>query len=261
MDEAPFDWKRGPRQDFSLGADCGVYALFLRPGANLPIIEPGREGLVYIGMTGANGGFAQRCHFRGKTGTHSPRRSLAALLMDMLDLKPLPKRGNSTEVKLAVASERRLDRWMHDNLLVAYEICPDPIGRETELVSRLAPPLNLTKCVQSAAHRSISAARAEVRRRVVSISSAKQGIAGEGMARSQRMDRQIRASSCSSHLPEGRCESAEMIAERYSLSPKSFRSRLRKQVFWYTKPMRWEFPVGSREWLDMIAVAESMTRQ
>lgn len=51
---------------------------------------------------------------------------------------------------------------MHANLELAIEVCPDPDSRESELVCRYAPPLNLTKCVQTEQHRRISQARASV---------------------------------------------------------------------------------------------------
>lgn len=44
------DWRRGPRSSFSLRTECGVYALFLREGIELPGITPGERGLIYIGL-------------------------------------------------------------------------------------------------------------------------------------------------------------------------------------------------------------------
>lgn len=67
---------------------------------------------------------------------------------------------------LDASSEARLSAWMHHHLELAIEICADPDTRETELVGRYAPPLNLTKCAQTAQHRLILAARAGVMARL-----------------------------------------------------------------------------------------------
>ena len=68
-------WRRGPRASFSLGADKGVYALFLRPGAILPGIQPGKDGLLYIGLAANRDGLKGRCHFHARTVNHSPARA------------------------------------------------------------------------------------------------------------------------------------------------------------------------------------------
>lgn len=53
-------------------------------------------------------------------------------------------------------------------------------------------------------------------------------------------------------------DTAEAIAARYDLNPKSYRLRLRGSIPWYRKPQDWTFPVDSGEWRDMVAVAEKM---
>lgn len=162
----PFDWRRGPRSDFDLGPDRGVYALFLAPHASLPLIGRPANGLIYIGLAAGAGGLARRCHFRGQTRNHSPRKSLACLLMVDLALSPvLVSRGAAGWTwGLDAPSERRLTDWMHQNLELAIELCADPDVRESELVELLAPPLNLTKCQQTSQHRSLAQMRAQVER-------------------------------------------------------------------------------------------------
>jgi hypothetical protein len=164
--QSPLHWRRGPRASFSLGDDKGVYALFLREGSLLPGIEVGESRLLYIGLPGDLKGFEGRCHFtNARTANHSPRKSLAVLLMDELSLtpvlvrKPNPKRDTWG---LDAASDARLSEWMHAHLDLAIEPCSDPAARETELVRCYAPPLNLNKCVQSAQHRRIKDERKQV---------------------------------------------------------------------------------------------------
>lgn len=164
MKAAPFDWRRGPRSSFALGAEIGVYALFLPDGAVLPGVEPGANGLIYIGLAANRNGLRGRCHFDARTRNHSPRKSLSVLLRRELSLTPvlISKPNSSDTWGLDRLSDARLSTWMHANLELAIEICPDPDSRETELVGRYAPPLNLTTCVQTNQHRGISLARAGI---------------------------------------------------------------------------------------------------
>src|SRR5438128_808593 len=98
MQQSPFDWQRGPRSSFALGHDAGVYSLFLRSGSTLPGIEPCEHGLLYIGLAANRKGLLGRCHFDARARNHSPRKSLAALLMGRLALTPvLITKPNSTD--------------------------------------------------------------------------------------------------------------------------------------------------------------------
>jgi hypothetical protein len=163
--QSPLHWRRGPRASFSLGCDKGVYALFLREGAIVPGIEVGECRLLYIGLAANQEGFKGPCHFNNaRTANHSPRKSLAVLLMNELSLRPIlvTKPNEKDTWGLDAASEARLTEWMHAHLDLAIEVCADPHARETELVNYHAPPLNLTKCAKSAQHRRISAARKKV---------------------------------------------------------------------------------------------------
>ena len=60
-------WRRGSRSSFLLGSEHGVYALFLRDGAQLPGVTAGERGLIYIGLAANRHGLKGRCHFNART--------------------------------------------------------------------------------------------------------------------------------------------------------------------------------------------------
>lgn len=164
------EWRRGPRADFRLGPEHGVYALFLKRGSHLPGIEPGRGGLLYIGLAASRTGLKGRCHFNARTVNHSPRKSLAVLLMRDVGLVPalVPKPNSPSTWGLDAASDSKLTNWMHANLDLAIELCDNPAARECELISLHSPPLNLTNCDQTPARQSLFAARSAVMRQLTS---------------------------------------------------------------------------------------------
>lgn len=267
---SPFAWRRGLRSSFSLGSDTGVYALFLRSGSGLPGVEPGQEGLLYIGLAANRNGLLGRCHFNARTRNHSPRKSLAALLLGELSLTPILilKPRSPATWGLDAESDARLSAWMHANLELATEICGDPDARETELVGQLSPPLNLTKCTQTPQHRRIWRAREEIMARVKEASGSGMAVvAGEinvllkppGIVEQSSADH--REAGLRPPLPGTSMDTAEAIAARYELNPKSYRQRLRGCISWYCKPQDWTFPRGTKEWRDMIDVAEEMTKR
>jgi len=255
-----------------LGTEIGVYALFLRYGAVLPGIEPGANGLIYIGLAANRNGLRGRCHFDARTRNHSPRKSLAVLLRQQLSLTPvlITKPNSSHTWGLDGPSDARLTAWMHASLELAIEVCPDPDDRETELVGHYAPPLNLTKCVQTEQHRRVSLARAavmaELQGRPSPAASDKTGPENtptkSAAALAENSARPLRPPLHSARQFAGAdTDTAEAIAARYGLNPKSYRQRLRDFIPWYCKPQDWTFPVGSSEWRDMIAVAERMVNR
>ncbi len=152
-------WPCKARRELLLPNSPGVYALFLREGKALLGILPSNGGLLYIGR-GRN--LRKRCHFSGKTEGHSPRRSLAAILWQVLQLEP--ELGANGNFRLSPESEKRLDAWMHDNLLMGYKTCEDFELVEEELVRRLSPSLNLTICGQTEQHKAIKAMRSAMQR-------------------------------------------------------------------------------------------------
>lgn len=258
---SPLDWHRAPRAQFNLGCEHGLYALFLRRGAELHGIMPGEDGLLYIGLAANSKGLKGRCHFNASTRNHSPRKSLAVLLREALALEPVlvAKPASRNTWSLAPASERRLRAWMHENLEFAIFPCADPEPFETELIGRFAPPLNLAKCVQSVEHRRISAARAAVLSQlegvhtpvVIGRSISSPPLSKPALA--ERIQPPVRSIRNNAHL-----DNAEAIAAHFGLNPKSYRQRLRQDIAWYQKPQVWTFSPGSPQWKDMIAVAERM---
>lgn len=158
---------------------------------------------------------------------------------------------------------------MHENLDLAVEIGCDPDERESELVGLLAPPLNLTKCAQTPEHQRISRARRTI------VARLKQAIIPETGNVQDR--RSVSRKHTSTMVPQAGhvgqddvllssptaaiLDTAETIAARYDLNPKSYRQRLRDRISWYRKPQDWTCACGSAEWLDMIAVAEEMTNR
>lgn len=160
----PFDWNRSLRTAVTLPTASGVYALFQRKESTLPGVKVKEGNLLYIGKAGNKQGLRGRCHFDAKTKNHSPRKSLAVMLMGKLGLIPvLVTKPNSRDTwGLDPASENKLSAWMHSNLELALMACENQDELEDELVARHAPPLNLNKCVQSEQHRKISELRSEV---------------------------------------------------------------------------------------------------
>lgn len=128
----------------------GIYAFFLAQGAELPGIAQPSSGALYLGKSS---NLAQRefdTHFRaGQSGFSTLRRSLGALLLVELDLKPRPRGTGSSDsnfrnYRFDDAGERRLSDWMERNLMVAVQATPDPAEIERQLIALACPPLNLT---------------------------------------------------------------------------------------------------------------------
>ena len=134
----------------------------------MPYLEIEQSRLLYIGLAANRHGLKGRCHFDARTRNHSPRKSLAALLLDGLSLRPvlITKPNTPATWGLDPPSDGRLSAWMHANLDLAIEICADPASRETELIGRFTPPLNLNKCAQGVQHQRVSAARAAIMARL-----------------------------------------------------------------------------------------------
>lgn len=141
---------RCPVTRLAAPASAGVYAVFLRDAATLPGIRAGIDGLVYIG-TSSN--LAQRkfdTHFQsGKSGFSTLRRTLGALLVDDLALRPQPRGTGASDTnyrnyRFDDAGEHRLTDWMHTNLEVAVRPVAHPSDVETRLIGHARPPLNLT---------------------------------------------------------------------------------------------------------------------
>jgi len=131
-------------------AKPGVYAFFLKPRGQLLPIAPGVEGLLYIGLT--HDGLDVRNHFmQENSGFSTLRRSLGAILRTHLQLQPCPRAPGASETNtrnyaFAGDGEAILSRWMRANLLASMPPLPGTHLEklETELITTLEPPLNLT---------------------------------------------------------------------------------------------------------------------
>lgn len=118
-------------------------------------LEAPRDGLpLYVGK--AEKSLNSRdvgTHFAtGKTGSSTIRRSLAALLADVLDLRATPRNperpDGSANYALAHDGDERLTRWMTERLSLAVWVAPPDVELgevETLALRRLEPPLNLAK--------------------------------------------------------------------------------------------------------------------
>ena len=144
-----------PRSQHYLDASAGLYALYLKNGSELPDFVTSAHRLIYIGKADGAGGLKRRCHFKGGTRNHSPRKSLAAILRKQLSLKVIPILTKERSYKtwaLEPVSERLLDEWMHIHLEVAILKVEEPRRHEAKLIAERAPLLNLTDCVPTPDH-------------------------------------------------------------------------------------------------------------
>lgn len=135
----------------------GLYAVYASTPAwrELGLGDPPDDRPLYVGK--AEDSLVSRdlkTHFAsGKTGRSSPRRSLAALLADELELVAMPRRPTNPEPRkwthyaLEDPGDGRLTKWMCAHLTLAVWAGP-PGTRlatvELEVMRAWLPPLNLT---------------------------------------------------------------------------------------------------------------------
>lgn len=107
---------------------------------------------IYVGKSASSLRSRLVCtHLRtGKTGTSTPRRALAALLVDRLELVAVPRNLANPErlsnYALEPAGDERLTQWMHLHLKMAAWPVPDEQALpsvEIAVLQALQPPLNL----------------------------------------------------------------------------------------------------------------------
>jgi hypothetical protein len=130
----------------------GVYALFLAPGASLPGIESGEEGLLYIGMSEARLGTRDHIGGHEHSGGSTVRRSIGAMLKSedfRLEAEPRAAAGSGKDCvnyRFTNDGEQRLTEWMQRHLICkCYAVAWDKVRQvEKGLIERFRPPLNLT---------------------------------------------------------------------------------------------------------------------
>lgn len=81
-------------------------------------------------------------HMRGNIAASTLRRTLAALLLDVLALTPVEK---GDKVKLPKEQNTQLGRWQHQHqhLRLTWHAAPKPWLLERAVIAKLRPPLNL----------------------------------------------------------------------------------------------------------------------
>jgi len=130
----------------------GVYGWFVRWPLQLGSLSVGPETPIYIGRSTNLAARKNAAHLNpGATGRSTLRRSLGALLKDELRLEAKPRgQGNRssdyTNFRFQEDGEEQLTRWMRENLQVGTCRADDPVAAEDELLSLIAPPLNLRGC-------------------------------------------------------------------------------------------------------------------
>lgn len=134
----------------------GIYALsFFSSNFPLPGYNHTENDILYIGKTESSAESRNlNTHFQsGKSGSSTIRRTLGALLRDLLDLTPVPRNevdfdaGRTHTYKFDPTSEERLTEWMRSNLGLSFytydrskaDIC----SLESEIIKTIVPPLNL----------------------------------------------------------------------------------------------------------------------
>ncbi|MDE0777070.1 MAG: hypothetical protein OSB43_12410 [Nocardioides sp.] len=136
--------------------DPGLYAFYgdAQAWSALDLSPAFDEQPLYVGKAEKSlNGRDVGTHFStGKTGSSTVRRSLAALLVEALDLVAVPRNvsrpDGSANYSLEPAGDERLSRWMEERLELATWVKPEDVvlnDVETEVLLRLRPPLNLDK--------------------------------------------------------------------------------------------------------------------
>jgi hypothetical protein len=95
-------------------------------------------------------------HMRGNIAASTLRRTLAALLIDVLALMPVE---NGDKVQLPKEQNTQLGRWQHQHLRLTWHAAPTPWLLECAVIAKLRPPLNLAANEDHAFYSTLSAAR------------------------------------------------------------------------------------------------------
>lgn len=128
--------------DLVLVSRPGVYAWWgeISWPPSFPAVPPGLP--IYVGKADTEplGQRARSFHLRRTRGS-ALRRSLAAVLVDELELQPHVVRDRRSWALNAVG-EAKLTAWMHDQLRVTWVELDDPGEVEQAIILQLLPPLN-----------------------------------------------------------------------------------------------------------------------
>jgi hypothetical protein len=122
-------------------------------------LEPGAFGIAYIGIASGKGGITRRYYEEWRpvdSGRSTPRRTLGALLLDDLGLRPKPRLTrtappNPRNYCFAEPGESALTDWIEAHGTFAYvEASSDELGTwgtlanlEQAVLQQARPPLNI----------------------------------------------------------------------------------------------------------------------
>jgi hypothetical protein len=95
-------------------------------------------------------------HMRGNIAASTFRRTLAALLLDVLGLTPVKSGG---KVQLPEEQNAQLSRWQHQHLRLTWHAATEPWLLESAVIGKLSPPLNLDGNDHHPFYRTVSDAR------------------------------------------------------------------------------------------------------
>jgi hypothetical protein len=157
--------------------DPGIYGFFLSKGClrfGDREITAGRDVLLYIGKTESSQRARDaRQHLADAgTGCSTLRRSLGALLLKKLELKPFPRSDSETSdrrftnFKFDAEGERKLTKWMMENLKLGFKKFRDSDCEklrvcEQALIKSAMPPLNILHNADGPYRRELLSARRE----------------------------------------------------------------------------------------------------
>jgi hypothetical protein len=155
-----------------LPAEPGFYAWWAELGS-MPSVpknpHPTSSGmtLFYVGISPSSASSSQTIrsrvlnnHLRGNLGSSTFRKTLAALLLEELDLYP---RETTTKVVLPKDENARLSSWQGKHLALTWCVTPQPWVTEPPVIAALGPPLNLASNAVHEFYPTLS----EARRRLV----------------------------------------------------------------------------------------------
>lgn len=156
----------------------GLYAWWVRHGAmaqvpSAPHPDQADYRLLYIGISPTRSTSRQTIHSRvignhltGNIGSSTFRFTLAALLVDELDLHPIARQ---TKLALNADDNGRLSSWQRENLGLTWCERGQPWEVEPHVIEIMKTPLNSATNARHPYYAHLTQARAELRKRAAAI--------------------------------------------------------------------------------------------
>jgi len=147
---------RAPLTDLNPPPLPGVYAFYLRNPGALGRLTTRPDELLYIGKTTNLKERGETHAANGGNGFSTVRRSLGALLIDELGLRPRPRGAAAspkdfTSYRFDPPGEQRLAAWMREHLTGASYCHLKPGDLEAALIAAACPPLNIDQPMKAQA--------------------------------------------------------------------------------------------------------------